>query len=53
MAWQNPKTNWVAGDIPGAGDFNRIEGNTQYLKSRRRAENRSIKAGEGEAMQLG
>src|SRR5690606_22448945 len=31
MAWQNPKTNWVAGDIPGAGDFNRIEGNTQYL----------------------
>ena len=34
MAWQNPKTNWVAGDIPGAGDFNRIEGNTEYLKER-------------------
>jgi hypothetical protein len=32
MAWQTPKTNWQAGDIPGAGDFNRIEGNTQYLK---------------------
>ena len=32
MAWQNPKTNWVAGDIPGAGDFNRSEGNAEYLK---------------------
>lgn len=32
MAWQNPKTNWVAGDIPGAGDFNRSEGNAKYLK---------------------
>lgn len=32
MAWQNPKTNWVAGDIPGAGDFNRSEGNSEWLK---------------------
>ena len=24
---QEPKTNWKAGDIPTAGDFNRIEGN--------------------------
>ena len=29
--WIPPKTNWQAGDIPGAGDFNRIEENTQYL----------------------
>jgi len=26
-----PKINWVAGDIPGASDFNRIEGNIQHL----------------------
>jgi hypothetical protein len=34
MAWQTPKTNWgQAGQtVPGATDFNRIEGNTQYLK---------------------
>ena len=32
MAWQNPKTDWKAGDIPTASDFNRIEGNIQYLK---------------------
>ena len=34
MAWQTPKTNWgQAGQtVPGAGDFNRIEGNTQHLK---------------------
>src|SRR5690554_5428584 len=29
--WIPPKTNWVAGDIPGAGDFKRIEGNTEWL----------------------
>ena len=46
MAWQNPKTNWVAGDIPGAGDFNRIEGNTAYLKTQTDGlKNGSIKAG--------
>ncbi len=28
MAWQTPKTNWKAGDVPAATDFNRIEGNT-------------------------
>jgi len=32
MEWQTPKTNWATGDIPVADDFNRIEGNTQYLK---------------------
>ena len=31
MTWQTPKTNWQAGDIPGAGDFNRIEGNIKHL----------------------
>lgn len=30
--WQTPKTDWQAGDIPGAGDFNRIEGDIQWLK---------------------
>jgi hypothetical protein len=32
MAWQNPKTDWKAGDVPAASDFNRIEGNTQEVK---------------------
>ena len=32
MAWQTPKTDWKAGDIPAASDFNRIEGDTLYLK---------------------
>jgi hypothetical protein len=34
MAWQTPKTNWgQAGQtVPIADDFNRIEGNTEYLK---------------------
>ena len=32
MAWQTPKTNWQANDIPTALDFDRIEGNIQYLK---------------------
>jgi len=46
MAWQNPKKNWVAGDIPGAGDFNRIEGNTEYLKGQTDGlKSGSIKAG--------
>lgn len=30
--WQTPKTDWQASGIPGAGDFNRIEGNIQWLK---------------------
>lgn len=33
MAWQNPKTNWKAGDVPVASDFNRIEGNIQELEN--------------------
>jgi len=34
MAWQNPITTWgQAGQtVPGAADFNRIEGNIQYLQ---------------------
>ena len=31
MAWQTPKTNWGVEPV-GVGDFNRIEGNTKYLK---------------------
>ena len=32
--WQTPKTNWgqPGQTVPGVDDFNRIEGNTQYLK---------------------
>jgi hypothetical protein len=33
MAWQTPKTDWKAGDVPSAGDFNRIEENAQTLKT--------------------
>ena len=34
MSWENPKTNWgqPGQTVPGVDDFNRIEGNTQYLK---------------------
>ena len=33
MTWQNPKTDWVANPkSPVAEDFNRIEGNIDYLK---------------------
>ena len=34
MAWQTPVTTWgqAGRTVPGAGDFNRIEGNTQHLK---------------------
>ena len=31
MAWQTPKTNWGVEPV-GPGDFNRIEGNAEYLK---------------------
>jgi hypothetical protein len=31
MAWQNPNTDWKAGDVPAASDFNRIEGNIEEL----------------------
>jgi hypothetical protein len=34
MTWQNPKTDWVANPKnPMAEDFNRIEGNIDFLKS--------------------
>ena len=32
MVWQTPKTNWQAGNVPAASDFNRIEGNVQELE---------------------
>ena len=37
MAWITPKTNWgqPGQTVPGAGDFNRIEGNTADLESRK------------------
>jgi microcystin-dependent protein len=31
MSWQEPKVDWAAGDIPGPGDFNRIETNMQLI----------------------
>lgn len=30
--YQTPKTNWAAGNIPTAADFNRIEGNIQAVE---------------------
>ena len=33
MSWQTPKTDWQAGDIPTPADFNRAEGNSEYLKT--------------------
>ena len=33
MVWQTPKTNWKAGDVLAATDFNRIEGNILELKN--------------------
>ena len=32
MAWQTPKTDWTAADLPTVLDFDRIERNIQYLK---------------------
>lgn len=32
MAWAAPKTNWAVGDLVSNSDFNRIEGNIEYLK---------------------
>ena len=44
--WIPPKTNWQTVDVPGAGDFNRIEGNTAYLKTQTDGlKNGSITAG--------
>ena len=35
MAWENPVTTWgqAGKTVPGAGDFNRIEGNIQHLRT--------------------
>ena len=32
MAWTTPKTTWVTTNYINIADFNRIEGNTEYLK---------------------
>jgi len=34
--YQNPKTDWAAGNIPTASDFNRIEGNIQAVEENAR-----------------
>ena len=49
MSWENPKTNWgqPGQTVPGADDFNRIEGNAQYLKDEidsHKAENATLSA---------
>ncbi|SMB97732.1 hypothetical protein SAMN00808754_1930 [Thermanaeromonas toyohensis ToBE] len=36
MPWQTPKTNWAAGNVPTAADFNRIEGNINYIEQESR-----------------
>lgn len=41
MAWQTPKTNWQAGNIPTANDFNRIEGNINYIEQENRTPNQA------------
>lgn len=41
MAWQTPKTDWKAGDVPSAGDFNRIEGNIIELNNDKRNDRNS------------
>jgi len=33
MPWSTPKTNWQSADVVLPADFNRIEGNTSYLKN--------------------
>ena len=33
MAWSTPKTDWAVNDAVHVDDFNRIEGNIDYLKS--------------------
>ena len=33
MAWEEPKTDWTAGDVVSKDDFNRIEGNIQELEN--------------------
>jgi hypothetical protein len=35
MAWQTPKTDWQAGDVPVKDDFNRIEGNVGELDTKK------------------
>ncbi len=31
MAWQTPKTDWAAGNVPSSADFNRIEENVRIV----------------------
>lgn len=35
MAYQTPKTNWAAGQVPAPADFNRIEGNVEVISKLR------------------
>lgn len=45
--WIPPKTKWLVEDVPGLGDFERIEGNAEYLKEQTDGlKNGSIKAGD-------
>lgn len=36
MAWQTPKTNWTPSDAPTSSDFNKIEGNINYIEEESR-----------------
>ena len=36
MAWQTPKTNWIPSDAPTSSDFNKIEGNINYIEEESR-----------------
>jgi hypothetical protein len=43
MAWANPKTNWGQSGqtVPGVDDFNRIEGNINYIEKESRTPNQA------------
>lgn len=45
MAWQTPKTDWKAGDVPTAGDFNKIEENIRILGEYNRAPGYGVASG--------
>jgi hypothetical protein len=32
MSWETPKTDWVPGDVPHAGLYRRVEGNTLVVR---------------------
>ena len=39
MAWQTPKTDWDSSDAPTSSDFNKIEGNINYIEEESRTPN--------------